>query len=186
MPREILVDWTAPSGGGKLSVFYFSEGGSVVDQRSALATFLAAIEPYQTTNTTWRIRTEGRELDSNTGTLTGLWTHNVNHTGTGDSTTASVADTSQLLVRWITATIIDGRLVKGRTFIPGIQSQYINLGNVAAGVQTAVGTAANTFAGSTGAPVIWHRPKNGAGGSNAGVTGASVWSEFAVLRRRRG
>lgn len=94
---------------------------------------------------------------------------------------------SQGLIRWATDDIVDGRAIKGRTFVPGIPSAALtDLGGLSSTTQAAFTTAANDLITDTGNTLsVWHRPKNGVGGSSHLVTAASVWSELAVLRSRR-
>lgn len=185
MPREILVDWTTASGGGKVSVFHMASLDPVGPQRAAIAAFCNSLESFLSSGTTWAVRTEGRDLDSGTGTLTALWSDTTAHNGVGAASSTAVSDASQVLIRWFTDSIVNGRLVRGRTFIPGASVATAGNGNPGAGVLSVGGTAAETLAGFVGFQ-IWHRPVNGAGGSAHQVTGSSVWTEYGILRRRRG
>ena len=185
MPREILVDWNTDGPGGT-TVMYFPISGTLADQRSALAAFLASADLGCANSTTWTIAQSGRELDDATGTLTGAWSSGVAHTGTGGSSATQTADATQALVRWNTGTVVAGRFLKGRTFIPGMAADAFDNGNLVSGLITTINNACTTFLASAGPPVIWHRPVQSAGGSVAVVNTGSVWPELAVLRRRRG
>lgn len=187
MPREILVDWTTASGAGKVSVFHFIEATPVAEQREALNTFLQACNSTLATSTTWTIRTDGRELSTVTGTLTGLWSDPTEYTGGGPGgNTAVLADATQVLVRWYTDHIVNGRVLRGRTYIPGIFRNVSENGNVYVASRTAIADAGNALAASGKQLAVWHRPKNGTGGVLWAVDTATVWQEFAVQRRRRG
>jgi hypothetical protein len=185
MPREILVDWTTPSGSDHRSVFYFDVAAAVAAQRLALSTFLTAVKASLTTVTSYSIEQTGRELDDATGTLTGAWSTGLVYTGTGGSATQPVADATQLLFRWATTTIIGGRFLKGRTYVPGFYAGGLSGGNVLAAQVTGLSAAANTFAVDASHPQVWHRPIAGSGGQAVNMTGGSLWSELAVLRKRR-
>lgn len=186
MPREVLVEWTTPAGSDHRSVFYFDLAQAIGAQRLALSTFLTAVKASLSNQVSYKIQDAGRELSDSTGTLTGAWSTGITYTGTGSSATQPVADTSQLLFRWSTSTIVGGRFLKGRTFIPGFFVGGLLAGNVTAAQVTGLSTAANTFANDASDPVVWHRPVLGAGGQAVPMTGGSLWSEIAVLRRRRG
>lgn len=183
--REITTEWVLPSGAGHLTVMYFEGAIPVEDQRSALATFWGVIDGAQTEDCTWTISTTGRELDDATGTLTGAWNDTTNFTGVGAIDTEPVADATQALIQWRTASIVNGRFLRGRTFIPSLAATQLNGGNLQAATRTLYQGACNALIASAQGLVIWHRPITGSGGSHDAVSTASVWEEFAVLRRRR-
>lgn len=182
--REIITDWTAAGNAGGSSIMYFPVAGTASIQRADLGTFWAAINAQLSTTTRWTIRTEGREIDEATGTLTGAWNDSTVRTGAGLAASGPVANTSQVLIRWNTNRIVNGRFLKGRTFVPGVQNGLLTNGELSAAGQTAFNTAIAALIGSN-APLIWHRPSP-SGPGVADVAGASsVWNEFAVQRRRR-
>lgn len=186
--REVIVDWTTLSGPGKVSVFHFAAPTvSVATQRAALGTMLMIIDSNLVEETEWSIRTEGRILESTTGELTGSWTDATVREGAGGASGNSVTDPTQVLLRWRTGQIRNGRFLIGRTFIPGLNEGYTTGGNIAPGILTTWGAAMSTFVGSASGFGVWGKPSGTAG---AGVfheaTGSQVWSEAAVLRRRRG
>lgn len=186
MPREILVDWVTPAGSGFRSVFHFVAADPVATQRADLATMLGTIDNLLDSNTLWTIETTGRELDDNTGTLTAVWTEATAKTGAGAVAGQCVPDAAQILLRWNSGSIVNGRFVKGRNYIPGLSTASVTDGNIAAAALTSFNAAVATFQAALNGFGIWHRPVAGAGGLMVGCQSASVWSEFAVLRHRRG
>lgn len=185
--REILVDWTGVQGGGMVSVFNFgiSGPGIVTAQREAINDALASLDSVVSSTASWTVRTDGREFDVATGTLTGSWSDSTPYTATGGSIgSAPVPDAAQGLIRWTTDTIVNGRFVRGRTFIPGLRGDMTS-GNLSSADITALQTGADLLVSAAVDFGVWHRPQGGAGGALAPVTGASVWSEYAILRRRR-
>lgn len=185
MPREITVDWTTDAGAGFVSVLYFNAGVAVATQRSALNTFLGSIDGALDAGTTWTVATGGREWDSNTGALTGAWTNTTSYTGVGGVAGEAVPDACQLLFRWQTNTVVNGRFLTGRTYIPGCGLINVDEGNVEESIRAAIEGNGNTFAASGATPVVWHRPVAGSGGQEVQMASCSVWEEFAVLRGRR-
>lgn len=183
--REITTQWTLPSGGGHLTVMYFEAGIAVASQRTALQTFWTAIKNSLDSGASYVISTQGRELEDSTGTLVGSWTETSAKVGTGLNTGEPVADATQGLIQWRTASIIGGRFLRGRTFVPGLANTVEVNGNLQAATVTAFNTAANALIASAAGLVVWHRPIAGSGGSHDAVSTASTWTEFAVLRRRR-
>lgn len=186
MPREILVDYTTPAGGGFRSVFMFGTASSVASQRIGLRNMLQAIDNYCSSSMTWTIETSGRELTDATGTLTGTWSEPTAYTGVGAVGAFPVADATQALVRWYTDHIINGRFLRGRTYIPGIAVSNIDGGNLAPGAVTGIGSAAQQLINDAVQVGVWHRPVAGSGGQWWAADTADCWNEFAVLRRRRG
>jgi hypothetical protein len=185
MPREILVDWTTPAGGGFRSVLYFDAAIAVAGQRAALATFLGDVDAILENDAAWSIESTGRDVDSATGTLLGLWSDSTPYGGTGGVSGEVVADATQMLFRWETGVIINGRFVTGRTFIPGLDRGGLVQGNLSTGLAATLTGYANTLAGSGVGFSIWHRPQGGSGGFSAPVDSGICMTELAVLRRRR-
>lgn len=183
--REILVDWTTVAGSGFRSVTYWTVGTAVASQRAALESFLDALNAAQTTNTSYVIETVGREVDEATGTLTGTWSDATVRGGTGTVAGQPVADATQVLVRWNSNAIVNGRFVRGRTFIPGMASAQLVNGNASAILVSNWTGFANSLIGSGTGFSVWHRPVGGSGGQRVSPNAASVSAELAVLRRRR-
>ena len=184
--REVIVDWTIPGNGGGLNVLYFDDNHPVAEQRDALGLALETMEPRLSTLASWVIRTEGRQLDPATGTLIGSWSdfRTIGGQGTGAGTVVSNA--SQVLLKWGTVAIVDGRLVRGRTYIPGLDPINVFQGNLSQAAQASFQAATATLlAGAGSGLVVWHRPNAKGPGSAHPVSGTSVWSEIAVQRRRR-
>jgi len=185
MPREILVDWSLPSGTASRSVMMFQTSAPVASQRVKLKAFLDTIKSQLDNAVTWTIETSGRELDDTTGALTGVWSESTPSTGVGVVNGEPVADSTMALMQWRTDHIVGGRFLQGRTFIPGLSTSNLSNGNLAAATVSAWTTAGNTLATSGVGFGIWHRPTSGSGGIFWAVDTASAWSELAVLRRRR-
>lgn len=185
MPREIEIQWTTQNGPGKVSVLYFNAGVAVATQRTAIQTWLAGTVGALDTTTSYVVATSGREWDSATGALTGAWTEASAKTGVGTVGGEPLPDATQVLFRWHTGTIVNGRFLAGRTFLPGVARINAVDGNLESGIRAALQTTANTFATSSATPVVWHRPNPDGPGSEVQMTSATVWNEFAVLRRRR-
>lgn len=185
MPREIIVDWTTASGIGKASVMFFDPAGAIASQRAAISVFLGAVDGSLDNSVTWTVRNTGRELDDSTGVLTGAWTASGTVTGTGNNATEPVADATQVLFQWHTGVIVGGRFLRGRTFIPGLTSSLVVNGNLNSSQAAAFQTMGETFADDAAGFGVWHRPVSGSGGLFASAESCTVWSELAVLRRRR-
>jgi len=185
MPREIEIQWTTQNGPGKVSVMYFNSGVAVATQRAAIKTWMNGTIGALDTSTSYVVATSGREWDSATGALTGAWSDATVQSGTGTASGEPLPDVCQVLYRWGTGTIVNGRFLTGRTFLPGVARINDVDGNLESAIRVALQSVGQTFATSGATPVVWHRPVSGSGGSEAQMTTCNVWSEFAVLRRRR-
>ena len=185
MPREIEVKWTTSNGAEKVSVLYFDTGTAVAAQRDAIDSMLTGVAGALDTGTSYVIATEGREWNNATGALTGAWTEPTAYVGAGTVGGEPVPDVCQILMRWSTGTIVDGRFLAGRTYIPGCARVNDLDGNLDPAIASGTADWGQTLCDADVGFQIWHRPTSGAGGSVALVGTCSVWTEFAVLRKRR-
>lgn len=183
---EVIVDWTGPGRSPKLNVFYHPAENGVVNFRQNLDIWLTSVRDSLSQQYSWRIRQSGDVFEDSTGELVGEWSDSQARVGTGTLADQPVADATQVLVRWRTAQIVNGRRLRGRTFIPGVGNTKVVNGNLADGTVAVLNGFSKTFAQSANPPHIWHRPTGGTGGLAASTQSADVWKELATLRRRRG
>lgn len=128
-------------------------------------------------------------VEASTGVLTGAFTGTQPLDVVGTNANDQLPAQTQGLVRLSTASVVGGRRVRGRIFLPG----PCETGNTSGGVPTSTyvsdwNTAAALLlaGGSTASDVvIWHRPQGGAGGASPVVTGVGTASTWSVLRSRR-
>lgn len=184
--NEVIVDWTSENSPGGLSVMYFLASGSISNQRTAIQTLISGFVNKLDTLTTFTVRTQGKVIDDATGTLQAFWGDATAHTGPGTLSGIPVPNASQVLLQWRTSDIVNGRLLQGRTFVPGLGTAAVDGGQLASATVTAVqaGQAA-MLAAIPGELQVWHRPNGGSPGAAHTVTSAACWSEMAVQRRRR-
>lgn len=185
MVREILTQWQGAGGQSGVSVMYFDDETSAATARTQLADFWTAVSAHLTEDTTWTIAQEGKTLDTASGQLTALWSDPVAYTADGIESLGPVANATQILFRWGTELIVSGRVLRGRTFVPGLVITGLGNGELEPSVFTSLALAASDFAASPSGLVVWHRPVGGAGGVSSPVTIGSVWTELAVQRGRR-
>lgn len=105
--------------------------------------------------------------------------------GTG---TGGYAGGSGMVVNWLTDAFVQGKRIRGRTFlVPLSNSVFQSDGTIADAFRTTATTAATTFATSTPQPAVWS--VRNLGGSPvytiAGMTGATVPDRSALMRSRR-
>jgi hypothetical protein len=188
--RAHITGWT---GSPALFTQYFDGGAtpSTAEGTEAGARVRAMFESIKTNLTslaTVQYDTGGDLIDPASGALVG---------SVGGATPANTVCSSagaplpwevQLLVDKFTAGVVHGRRIKGRSFIPAGTVNMLNAGNVSSGTQTTFLTAANllsTLIVTAITPVVWHRPKNGAGGLAFSIAAYSVPGYWSVLRSRR-
>lgn len=188
MPHEFRVIWTTPGGGGQ-STLFTQPTGTLQTIADAIRSFLVELCEGLSNQVTATVASEVRTLNVGTGVLEAVGSVNGGAPVPGNVAGQPVADASQILMRWNTGEIVNGRRLVGRTFIPGLPVASLTGGNLngasAADFATKGQGLITSLAGQ--APlVVWHRPVNGAGGVAWAADTATVWSEMAVLRRRRG
>lgn len=166
-------------------------GGSTADATDILARFRACWEGVKALiddEVTIDYDPICLAVQDTTGVLTGAFAgtdpSTTVCTGTGDA----LPRQTQGLVRLGTSTVIAGRRLRGRIFVPG----PLEANNSAQGTTTGYGTTVTasfatifTPGATASAAVIWHRPKAGAGGVSALITSVATAPTWAVLRSRR-
>lgn len=165
------------------SLFYASAAGALA---SDLVTFFNAIKGGSPAPLQWDVPISGDTLDDATGQINGGWTDVGGGVVVATGSGAYAAGTGAY-VKWGTAAIVNGRRLKGRTFICPINGgSYDSGGTLATVTQSAIQTAAQAVA-AAGKMVVWHRPPAGTftGGSSSLVTSASCPDQVTSLRSRR-
>lgn len=184
--QEVLIDWQSENARPGLSVMYFKSTASISTVRAALDTMFTAVAARLDSLTTGTVRTSGKIIDETTGTLTGFWNDPTAATWVGTASGQPVSNPDQALMQWRTNNVVNGRLLQGRTFVPGLAFTALDAGQLSAATVSAFQTAQAAFLASIpGDMVIWHRPNGGAPGSFFAVNSGATWNELAVQRRRR-
>jgi len=186
---RVRTIWASPTGGPYFTNHYFlvgSDGDAVTAQAAATAVgdFWESIDATINLAVAWSVQVNVDLLDSTNGALLDTFAV-IAASGAGDSTGDMLPSAAQGLVRWATDAVIDGRRVRGRTFIPGVSEAFAAAGVPAPTFLSTALTAATTLAGQDLS--VWHRPTGDppSGGAAVPVTGAAVWNQFAVLTSRR-
>jgi hypothetical protein len=192
--QKVTAVWSGWPGAPGYSNFYFSGIGLVdgdyVAMTAAVRTFFAGFTLCLPTGISILVSPVVQEIDPATGQLTGEHTASTVPTAVAGAGGTNFASPVGACVIWRTSTSINGRLLKGKTFlVPLGASSYDTDGTLLASRLAELRTAATTLAdfGSvlTRQLVVWHRPVAGAGGSIADVASATVNDRSAVLRTRR-
>lgn len=185
--QRLVLSWAGPPiVGSAVTVLHWSgsEGGTppVADVYAALQA-AAVIFP---TNVTITVPNSGDVIDDTTGTLTGVWAGSGGGIVTG-GTNGKVAAGVGACIGWTTGGIVNGRKLRGRTFlVPLVTSGYDTDGTIEPATLSACQTLANALlaAGPLG---IWHRPTTvgGTDGTSYGVVSSKVRDKVAFLSSRR-
>lgn len=172
-----------PSGTPWLSTMYwFGDTQAEADAAIAdLGVFWSAVDAGMSSTVTWRTEAEVFVINVGTGAVEEVLS-TTPATGSGASAGDLLPRQSQMLVRWFTTTVVAGRRLRGRTFVPGITEAFNGAGVPTSAFITTVQTAANALlASATSSLLVWSR----AHGVAAGAASANVWSQWANLRSRR-
>lgn len=181
--NRIRVTWDSDVPGGGLSTFYYPSSQTDV---SDLKTFFTSVAAYLPAGLSLTVPSNGDQVDSNSGRITGGWT------GTGGGTVTGGGNSNWsngigLRVVWETVVVRNGRRVRGSTFIcPLGQGFAANDGTLNNTTKDDILGFANTLA-NTGFLNVFHRPPKGTftGGATATVSSASVPDRVTALRSRR-
>jgi hypothetical protein len=181
--ERIRCPWSGFPGAPGVSTFYATDA---ILLRPKLKTFFDAVKAYLPSNVTINYDGAGDRIDEFTGQLTGSWSTAAALAPTVGSLGQVYAAPVGMCVNWITATILHGRRLRGRTFLVPVQQ------DTATGVPnplaiTAIQNAANALAGSE--LLVWSRPTKpplpARPGGSGPVTSAKVSPKYVVLRSRR-
>lgn len=189
-----LVTGTGLPGGGLTQLYWTpgTVGGSTADATDCLARFRTVWETFKARiHTSISINYDPLvlALEATTGVLTGTFNATDPATTIGTDTGDPLPYQTQGLLKWTTASVINGRRVRGRLFIPGPTEGS----NTSAGVPMTTytndvvsggGTLFNPGA-TTSFAVVWHRPSGAGAGAAPAITAATASPTWSVLRSRR-
>jgi len=181
--RRIPVTWSGLTGLPGLSVFY---ADMATDAGANLATFFSSVSNRFPNGLSWSTPASGDVISDATGAITGAYTGAtvISQTGSGGAT--AYAAGVGVAITWQTAGIINGRRLKGRTFMcPILASEFQTDGTITAAALTTLGTAAGVLV-TADVLKIWHRPTpGGTDGISSAVVGYSIADRVTALRSRR-
>lgn len=185
---EVVTAWTGPQGSFLRTIMYFDGGtvGELSQARGDLNALWGGLSGVLSDQYSWSIEPTARVLAPSTGTLLDVASEAAVLAGSGAQAQEPVADASQVLTRWRTGLVVNGRFLQGRNYVPGLASGSLSGGNITPAVVAALTDVCGDFlAASSGQFGVWHRPQGGSGGTLAPATNGTVWGELAVQRRRR-
>jgi hypothetical protein len=195
---RVRTVFTGPAGTPWLSTMYFSSGGLQSDADAAVVSvgaFWNAVDAGMSSTVSWSTEPDVADIDLATGELETSWS-TTPQTGSGASAGDMLPTLAQALVRWRTPGVVNGRRVRGRTFVPGVTEAFAAAGRPIAAYLTTLNTAAAALIADANSQfVIWSRPFESdpddpddpptRAGTQHVVSSGTAWSEFASMRSRR-
>ena len=193
--HRVRVGWTGFPGGPGVSTFYTLDTAGFLDD---LYTFFYALRGAIPTSVTIQIEGTGDTITDTTGELVSGWTEDA-PAAIDCNNSNTYAAPSGAVVDWLTSAVLDGRRLRGRTFlVPVAADAYETNGTLHPDFIAMLQGVSDAFvAAQSGSFVIWHRPRaaKAADGSRKAVTqrdgghslvtAAHVPDEACVLRSRR-
>jgi len=188
---QVQTNWTGPSA-PLLSTMYFDPNFGTQNAADAVRQFWADLNTVIRGTFVAQVNPEVRTLNEVNGQLvavSAVTTAPVTMTDTGD-----ILDLLQGMIRFFTDTVVDGRQVKGRIFIPG-PTEAVNDATGRPSPTAYLGTLTTAAGNLIGDPdsqlQVWHRPLFDADGnlirdgSAHDVTGQQASTAWSYLRTRR-
>jgi len=176
--------FVGPSGTPWLNTMYFqhvTEDQAAANAAvAAVGAFWGAVDLRISTSVSWATEVDVVKMDVNG--VQELSFAVTPATGTGAATGDMLPAVTQGLLRWRTGTFINGREVRGRTFIPGLSEAQATLGVMDSACAGTINTAAAALiADANSTLIIWSRLLT----LSSTVSSGTAWNSFAVLRSRR-
>lgn len=189
---KVVASWTGGAIGSGFTNFYFHAGTSTAQAsqdsaRAFLFSSYGAALALLPTGVSINFAGSVDSLDVVTGALTG--TVPVTNPGTiaGSGTGAYAAPTGAC-VTWLTGGLVNGRRLRGRTFlVPMAGNAFHSDGTLADTTISTITSAATAFIAAAPDFAVWHRPAPGGGGGGSATTvaGFRITDKAAVLTSRR-
>lgn len=156
MVDRVRVTWSGFAGSPGVSTFYATDGALAVGPISTFFSTLSTAFPGAVNIST---AASGDTIDPITGLISGSWSGGTPtpSVGTGASGFSAPAGAS---VRWLTAGIVAGHRVKGRTFlVPLTAAGYQDNGTLTTTLVAEIQSAANALVAALPTDLfVWSRP----------------------------
>lgn len=181
---RVRTQFQGPPGAPYLSTLFFGGDLAGADAaNTAVGFFWGAIDNELAIGLSWATLGTVDEVDPVTGKTTAA-TVVTPQVGTGSVTPSNYApQATQGLIQWRTNTFVNGREVRGRTFVPGIGATRVSAsGKPVGSLTTAMANAAATLIAAAGSDLVVWSKRNGV--AYSALVG-TAWNDFAVLRSRR-
>jgi hypothetical protein len=183
--RKVETVWTGLAGAPHLSTMFFTYViGNATAVINAVDQFWTDLAAQIDNGLAWTVQAETQLIEDTSGLLVGT-EGGVANTGNGLGVGNALPPATQGLVNWRTNTFINGRTLRGKTYVPGPVAATGDInGHATAAYQTALNTAGQTLITGTSGPGplrVFSRTHL----TSATVQSAVAFTDFAVLRSRR-
>lgn len=183
---RVRVAWQGWPGSPGVSTFYLANSPTQL-HIDAIRAFFNSLAGSLPTGLTITVPASGDIIDDASGLIVNSWavvTPPTVVTGTG---AGNYAGNAGAVCHWLTSTVLNRRRIRGRTFlVPLVSTAYDTAGSLSSTLITSISAAAATLTSALGTNFrVWHRPANGAAGTNGTVTGFRVPDLAVSLRSRR-
>jgi hypothetical protein len=180
---RVRTVFTGATGTPWLSTFMFGGSGTQTNADNAVletGIFWGFVDANIDNQISWSTEADVDQVNVD-GSLEAVFT-TTPQTGTGGSTGNKLPFASQAMIRWRTSTFVNGRELRGRTYIPGLTDTALSEGELNSTVRNNLISAGLTLINSTVADlVVWSRTF----ATSGIVVGREVPTKFMVQRSRR-
>ena len=187
---RITAKWEGFLGAPGYTNFYFQDpqaGTPWEDAAADVRDFFDALKGVIAPGITISIQPEVSIMDSTGATPPYVYALQTVPAPVASTTSGAFSATSGACITWRTGTVVENRLVRGRTFIvPLYGGGYESNGTLATATINTLKAAASGLLNSANSQlVVWSRPRDTGPGQMAVPTMALVTDQAAVLRSRR-
>lgn len=192
---RMTMPWSNFPGAPGYTNFHFRLIGDITTElkdetMTKVRAFFQSWASFLPSGVTISMPSQFEEIDLATGELTGVESVTPAADVVGSASSAPYSPAVGACVTWDTQGFINGRRIRGRTFMVPLAptSSFQSDGTLAVAGLTTMRAAAATLANATTgiALGVWHRPSpGGSDGTWSLVTGSNVIDKTAVLRSRR-
>lgn len=175
------------NGGGITQFFFTNLVGDAQGCVDATQDFWDALLPGINDGTSFEIEPLVTELNDSTGALVSVVPVTTEGVKAGTASGDQAPTATQGLLRLTTGAVINGRILRGRVFIPAVDEFYTaSDGNPSSAYRDLLEAAGQALVDDpTASWAVWHRPNGGSAGDAVPVESVSASTKFAVLRSRR-
>lgn len=184
--NRVSCAWQGWPGAPGVTQLYLTSG---IDQAAvdAIRAFWQALVTILPSGLTIQVPSSGDVLNDVNGTIVDAWSVATTPAVVTGSGSGAYAGNAGAIIHWLTTDVVNGRRVRGRTFVvPLVGSAYDTSGSIATAVLTTLTTAANGLVAAIDPNfAVWHRPTQFAIGSSHSISSVRVPDLAISLRSRR-